>query len=887
MDIYLVDGNSFIYRAFFAIRGLRDSKGRPTNAIFGFANMMMKLLRELKPDGLAICFDRPELTERHRLFVDYKAHRPGAPDELIEQIPAIRKFIEAMRIKVFELPGYEADDIIAVIADKAAKAGHKVFIITGDKDMLQLVGNGIKVYDPMKNVILDEEYVKERFGVPPQRIPEFMALMGDAVDNIPGVKGIGEKTAKDLLQQFENLDELMAHPERIKKERTRCLIEENTENIKLSRQLAVIQKDLPIKVDLKELAGPGPDWARLLTMFQEYEFTSLMKQVPGGPPPGKEYEAVLTEEKLKDLLKGIKEDSALSIHVNNQMAGDPAHGGASLGAKIIGLGLAGDSGDAFYVPLRHEYAGAPEQIPAERAFSILKEVFENGSVSKTGHDLKRTMILLQNEGIALKGTLYDMMIASHLLNPLKGEHTLETVTLEFLSIRKKTREEVAPKGMPFKEVDIMKAAGFAAHEAELCRALKGVLFPRLKEEGLEDAYFKIEMPLVPVLARMEMTGVKVDSEKLKALSEELDKELEAIKKRIFMYAGEEFNINSPRQLGHILFDVLKLKPGKKGKTGYSTAVGVLEELAKEHELPREVLEWRELFKLKCTYVDVLPEIVNPATGRIHTSFNQTITATGRLSSTNPNLQNIPIKGKWGIRVREAFVPEEGAKIISADYSQIELRVLAHLSGDEALKGLFIKGMDIHASTASEIFGVAPENVTSDMRRVAKSVNFGVVYGITPFGLSEQLGIGKDEAANYINRYFERHPGVKKYIEEIIKKALKDGFVRTISGRKRPIPELRGKDARTRALGERLAMNSPVQGSAADIIKKAMISLSEKLRGFNTRLTIQVHDELVFESPEEEIEKVLPLIKEEMEGAASLGIPADVEIGVGDNWAEAH
>jgi len=878
MDIYLIDGNSFIYRAFFAIRGLRDSKGRPTNAIFGFANMMMKLIRELKPGGIALCFDRPEPTNRHRLFEDYKAHRPGAPDELIEQLPAIRRFIEAMRIKVFELPGYEADDIIALIADKAAEAGHKVFIITGDKDMLQLVHDGIKVYDPMKNAILDEEYVKERFGVPPGRIPEFMALMGDAVDNIPGVKGIGEKTARELLQEFKSLDELMAHPERIKKERTRRLIEESIENIKLSRELATIHRDFPLKVNLKELAMAGPDWQGLLAMFQEYEFTSLMKLVPGGPPPERHYEAVLKEERLKELLKGIKDEAAISIQSENRSLID---------AKIIGLSIAPQTGEAFYVPIGHEYPGAPRQIPSERAFSILKEVFENESISKTGHDLKRAMLLLENEGFTLKGSLYDTMIASHLLNPLRGEHSLETVALEHLSIKKRTREEVAPKGMPFGQVQIEKAAGFSSHEAELSRDLKGLLFTRLREEALENAYFTLEMPLIRVLARMERTGVKVDSEKLKALSEELDKELEAIKTRIYFLAGGEFNINSPRQLGHILFDVLRLKPGKKGKTGYSTAVGVLEELSKEHELPKEVLEWRELFKLKCTYVDVLPALVNPKTGRIHTSFNQAITATGRLSSTDPNLQNIPIRGKWGIKVREAFVPEKGAKIISADYSQIELRVLAYLSGDDALKELFRNGSDIHTATAAEIFGISPKDVTANHRRVAKSVNFGVVYGITPFGLSEQLGISTEEAANYISRYFERHPGVKKYIQEIIAKARREGFVRTISGRKRPIPELKGKDARTRALGERLAMNSPVQGSAADIIKKAMISLSEKLENYGTRLTIQVHDELVFESPEDEVEKVLLLIKEEMERAAPLGIPVEVEIGAGMNWAQAH
>ena len=884
MDIYLIDGNSYVYRAYFAIRNLRDSKGRPTNAIFGFTNMLLKIIRDLRPGGLAISFDTPHKTERHRIYEAYKAHRPGAPDEMIEQFPYIRKVIEAFRVKIFEVPGYEADDVIATLAGRASKAGHNVYIVTADKDMLQVIGDRVRVYDPIKNLVLGPEHVMERFGVPPERVPEFMALTGDAVDNIPGVKGIGEKTAKELFREFKDLDELMANTEKIKRPRTRKLIEENTENIKLSKQLAVIDRDVPVEADVHDFGLPEPDWHALAALFKEFELTSLMKYVPGEAAPERQYESVFSKERLKALLPGLETGFSIRLMTEGLLLNPPS----AMEETITGASFFTGKDGGFYLPFAHEYDGVPEQLKAEDALEILRPLLEAESVPKAGHNLKRDMELLKNYGIDLKGRdLEDVMIASHLVNPLRADHSLEAIALEYLSVKKKTIGEMVGKKRRYGSLTVPEAASFACYEAELLITVKDILFERLTQEDLMRCYAGYEMPLIGVLAGMEEAGVKVDTRRLAEISGELEAQLEGIKKRIFFLAGEEFNINSPRQLGHVLFDVLKLKPGKKKKTGYSTEVGVLEELASEHELPREMLDWRALFKLKTTYVDALPVLVHPRTGRIHASFNQAVTATGRLSSTNPNLQNIPVRGDWGRKMREAFVPEDGYQIISADYSQIELRVLAHISADETLRKEFIQGNDVHTMTAAEIFGLDPSETGPEHRRVAKVVNFGVIYGITPFGLSQATGKSPEEASKYIARYFERHSGVAAYMKAAIEEAERTGYVRTISGRKRPIPELKSRDRRVRALGERFAMNSPIQGSAADIIKKAMINIWEALRSTRTRLILQVHDELVFEAPHDEAPRMTDIIKAEMSSAAGLSVPVLVEAGYGRNWAEAH
>ncbi len=877
MNLYLIDGNSYIYRAFYAIKELQNSRGLPTNAIYGFTNMLLKIIREKKPDGIAISFDSPVPTERHRLFEAYKAQRPETPGDLVRQLPYIRKIIDAFNIKVFEIPGFEADDILCTIAKKASEKGINVFIVTADKDMLQIIDERIKIYDPMKDRVLDASYVMERYGVTPERIPELMALAGDAVDNIPGVKGIGEKTALELLKDFGSLDELLNHPERVKRDRLRRLITDNIDSIKISRELAIIKAEVPLEIDISELEVKEPHWKDLLILFRDLEFISLMKLIPSTEVK-REYEAITDIEQLYELLKTIKGPTAIDIETTGRDA---------LQDSIVGIALCANKGKGFYIPFSH--AAILEQIRRDRGLAALKELMENLEIPKIGHNLKFDISFLKKEGIEVSDMLYDTMIASYLLNPNRPNHNLEEVALEYLSYRKKTFPEIIGKRTSFAEVSIEEATVYACEDAALSYELKEILFPRLKEERLDNVYLNIEMPLLHVLVDMEMAGFMIDVERLREMSKEIERELDSIQRRIYFLAGEEFNINSPKQLSKVLFHSLGLKPGKKTKTGFSTELSVLEELSESHELPREILNYRSLSKLKSTYTDVLPTLVNPVTGRVHTSFNQTVTATGRLSSSEPNLQNIPIKGEWGKRIREAFIAGPGNLILSADYSQIELRILAHLSNDKNLIDAFLSGTDIHSRTASELFNVDTNSVTPEMRRVAKTVNFGVVYGISPFGLAEALNITREEAKRYIDNYFERHRGVKDYIERTLKEALEEGHVRTMFGRKRPIPELKSKVSSTRQFGERLAINSPIQGTAADIIKIAMIDIWKtiKEKGLKTRMILQVHDELVFEVPEDEVTDVMTLVKEKMERVLDLSVPLKVETGIGENWAEAH
>lgn len=878
MNLYLIDGNSYLYRAFYAIRGLQNSKGFPTNAIYGFTNMLLKIIREKRPDCLAVSFDSPVPTDRHRLFEAYKAQRPETPGDLIRQIPYVRKIIDAFNIKIFEISGYEADDILCTIAKKASEKGVDVFIVTADKDMLQVINKRIKIYDPVKDRILDSEYVRDRFGILPERIPELMALAGDSVDNIPGVKGIGEKTARDLLMEFVNLDDLLQQTERIKKERLRNLIRDNIDLIKLSRELAIIRQDVPLEFELSELAVKEPNWQDLLILFRDLEFISLMKLIPSSRIM-REYETILEIERLESLVSEIV--SLFSIDIETT-------GRDILRDNIVGIALYADKGRACYIPLGHSYEGV-RQIDKGDCLRVLKGVLENKDLPKIGHNLKFDISFLKREGIHVSGMVYDTMIASYLLNPNRPNHNLEEVAFEYLSYRKKTFPEVIGKRSSFADVPIEEATTYAAEDAALAYELKKILFQRLKHEGLDWSYRNIEMPLIDVLIDMEMAGFMIDVEILRVMSKEIERELESIQRRIYFLAGEEFNINSPKQLSRVLFQSLGLKPGKRTKTGFSTELSVLEELAEFHELPGEILNFRSLSKLKSTYTDVLPYLVNPVTGRVHTTFNQTITATGRLSSSEPNLQNIPVRGEWGKRIREAFIAGPDNLLLSADYSQIELRILAHLSQDRNLINAFLSNTDIHASTASELFNMNLENITQDMRRVAKTVNFGVVYGISPFGLSHALNISREEAKRYIESYFERHKGVRDYIGKVLKEASEHGFVRTMFGRKRPIPELKSKNLSMRQLGERLAINSPIQGTAADIIKIAMINIWRVIRqkGLKTRMILQVHDELVFEVPEDEIGVVAKIVKDEMEGVIDLAVPLKIEMGIGKNWAEAH
>jgi DNA polymerase-1 len=875
MNLYIIDGNSYVYRAFYAIKGLTNSRGLPTNATYGFTNMLLKVIRERSPDGIVVSFDSPAPTERHRMFDAYKAHRPETPDELVQQLPYIRRVLNALRIRIIELPGYEADDILCTIAKKAGKEGVQVFIVTADKDMLQVVGDSIRIYDPVKNRVLDETYVKEKYGIGPERIPEFMAFTGDAVDNIPGVKGIGEKTAVELLAGCTDIEEILNHPERIKKEKVRNLVADNTEIVRMSRRLATVNTDIQLDVDNNEYAVQPPDWQELLSLFRELEFTSLMGLIPSSKEE-MEFETVSSPARLREITADLSSGFAFQL-----VTGKEGH----FREGIIGLALSCEKGKAWYIPFGH----GDLEIDRAEGLRLLKDLYEAHDIAKIGHNLKRSVNLLGDKGISMDGPLYDIMLASYLLNPNKQNHLLEDIAFEYLSYRRGKHGEVPNNRRSPAEIPLSDFASFAAEDAALLLELKESLFEKIEREGLERLYSEIELPLTRVLAGMERAGFKVDSEKLNDMSKELSIELEAIQRRIYFIAGEEFNINSPKQLGRVLFQSLGLKPGKRTKTGFSTELSVLEELAEGHELPREILNYRSLSKLKSTYTDVLPHLINTKTGRIHTTFNQAATATGRLSSSEPNLQNIPVRGEWGRRIRGAFIAEEGSLILSADYSQIELRILAHLSGDTGLINAFKGGMDIHTRTASDIFGVPPAHVTPEMRRAAKSVNFGIVYGISPFGLSEALAISKEEAKGYIDGYFNRHPGVKAYIEETLRDSREKGFSLTLFGRKRAIPELKSANATTRSLGERLAINSPIQGTAADIIKIAMIDIWKTLgaTGMKSRMILQVHDELIFETPEDELSGMERIVKETMESAANLSVSLEVEIGHGMNWAEAH
>ena len=887
MTVYLIDGNSYAYRAFYAIRELSTSRGFSTNAIYGFTNMLLKIIREKNPDGIVVSFDSPVPTKRHAMFEKYKAHRPETPHGLIEQMPYIKKLISAFHIKTFEMPGYEADDIIGTVSKRLASKGISVFIVTADKDMLQLVDSNIKIYDPVKDKILNDEYVKDKFGVGPERITEFMALTGDAVDNIPGIKGVGEKTAKELLSNVSSLEELLENPNLVKKEKLRRLVAENTDMVRLSQRLATIDTSVPLDFQMEEIRLKEPEWPRLLSLFREFEFSSLVKLIPAGTPRKREFETVFSPNRLEEIAgiieSAIRREFSFRVESSAGAISDP------LTDRPVGIALAIDKDYSSYVPLSHSYPGVPSQIEKEGTVRILSPIFGNEHISKIGHDLKHQILMLKGQGILLKGTLFDTMIASYLINPNRQTHNLEEVTLEYLSRREKSLNEVIGKRKSLAEVPIDEAASYAANAVTTTFELKELLFAMLEEENLERVYFDIEMPLIHVLADMEEAGVKIDSETLRHIAKELERELDGIQKRIYFLAGEEFNINSPKQLSRVLFQNLGFQPTKKTKTGFSTELSVLEELAESHDLPRELLNYRSLNKLKTTYVDTLPQIVNPTTRRIHTTFNQTATATGRLSSSEPNLQNIPVRGNWGKRIRETIIAEDGNILLSADYSQVELRILAHLSQDKGLLDAFRNDLDVHTRTASELFGIPPDKVTYDMRRIAKTVNFGVIYGISPFGLSETLSISREEARKYIERYFERHPGVKMYIEEVIESAKSNGYVLTLFGRRRSIPELRNQNSAIRQQGERLAINSPIQGTAADIIKIAMTRIWRSFRehGVKAKMILQVHDELLFELPLNELDRTRKVVREKMEKAVELSVPVKVEIGHGKNWAEAH
>jgi DNA polymerase-1 len=883
--LFLIDGSSYLFRAFYALPHLSNSKGIPTNAIYGFTQMLLKVLKEHHPSYLAIVFDSKAPTFRSEIYEAYKANRPPMPEALASQIPYIKKIIEGYRIPTLEKEGYEADDLIATVAKKASSE-MEVVIITGDKDILQLVNDRITVYDTMKEKRFGVEEVKERFGVEPEKVIEVMGLAGDPIDNIPGVPGIGEKTAIELIKKFGSIENLLNHLDEIPQKKLREKLEQFGDQARLSRKLAELPTDLPLSFQIEDFMISSPDLRTLRELFKELEFNKLLKELPAEESPQdrkRDYRLILKEEEFLSLLEDLRKASWIAIDLETTSP-------YPMWAHLVGISLSYHPHQAFYIPVGHQVAHPLPQLPLSRVLEGLKPILEDPSIQKVGQNIKYEWIVLKRYGVELQGIRCDTMIASYLLNPTKHHHNLSELAREYLDRELiEYQEVVGSKGMTFDRVELEKAKDYGGQDADVTLQLSHHLLPKLKGEGLLRLFDEVEMPLAIVLAKMEMNGVKIDTEFLREFSKEIEIQLQQKIERIYGLAGEVFNINSSQQLGKILFEKLKLPVIKKTKTGFSTDVEVLEKLSLQHELPLEILGYRNLTKLKSTYVDALPKLVHPETGRVHTSYNQTVTATGRLSSSDPNLQNIPVRTEEGNRIRQAFIPDKGWWMVSADYSQIELRILAHLSQDETLIEAFKKDEDIHSRTASEIFRVPMEKVTPLMRRQAKVINFGIIYGMSAYGLSQQLGTEPKIAQTYIEEYFKRYTGVQAYIEKSLEEARAKGYVTTLLQRRRYLPEINSPTTSIRQASERIAINTPLQGTAADIIKVAMIRIQDRLEKLRlkTKMIMQVHDELVFEVPEEEMERASPMIRQEMESVMELSIPLRVSLSSGKNWAEAH
>jgi DNA polymerase-1 len=883
--LYVIDGSSYIFRAFYAIGHLSNSKGLPTNATYGFTQMLLKVLKDHQPDYLIVVFDSKAPTFRSQVYQEYKANRSAMPEALVPQIPYIKKLMQAYRIATLEIEGYEADDVIGTLAKKLEPEAD-VVIITGDKDILQLVSDRTEVYDTMKEKRFKVDQVIQRFGVPPEQVVEVMGLSGDAIDNIPGVPGIGEKTAIELIKAFGSIENLLAHLEQVPKKKLRENLETYGERARLSRQLATIHTDVPIDYPLKESVLSPPDLRSLRELFKELEFNKLLKELPDEKVDHpRDYHLIIGQNEFLSLVEDLRKAKSFAIDLETTSP-------YPMWADLVGVSLSHTPRQAFYVPVGHQPREGIQQLSLPWVLGQLKPLLEDGASRKVGQNIKYDWIVLKRYGIELQGIEGDTMIASYLLNPTKHNHNLGEIAREYLDRSVTEYKEVAgvgAKALTFDQIDLDKGKDYSCEDSDVTLQLSQLLFPKLTEGGFKDLFDQVEMPLLVVLAKMEMNGVKIDIDLLNEFSKEMEIQLQQKEERIYMLAGESFNINSSQQLGKILFDKLKLPVIKKTKTGASTDVDVLTRLSLQHELPLEILTYRNLSKLKSTYIDALPRLVHPKTGRIHTSYNQTVTATGRLSSSDPNLQNIPIRTDEGSRIRQAFIPEKGWSIASADYSQIELRLLAHLSRDETLVEAFKREEDIHARTASEIFGVPIEKVNPRMRREAKVINFGIIYGMSAYGLAQQLSIEPKIAQAYIDEYFKKVPGVQAYIEKSLEEARQKGYVTTLLQRRRYLPDIQSPTATIRQASERMAINTPLQGTAADIIKVAMIRIQDRIEALrlSTKMIMQVHDELVFEVPEEETQKALPLIQKEMEGVMELFVPLKVSIQSGKNWAEVH
>ena len=888
--LYLIDGSSYIFRAFFGVRQqLSTSKGFPTNALYGFINMLQKVIREEKPDYLVVAFDSPDKTFRHKIYPNYKANRDAPPEELARQFPYFEPLVKAYGLSSIRRPGFEADDIIGTLAKKGKQKGLEIVIVSGDKDMMQLISPHIYMLDTMKNKKFMDKEVVEKFGVQADKVVEVMGLMGDSSDHIPGVAGVGPKTAAELIRKFGSIEALYKRIDEVEKKNVKEKLERDKENAFMSRELVCIDTamDLEFNSDLMKLGKV--DSAKLKKMFEEFEFVSFLEGMQDGIANSlkidrSEYKTILTEKSFNDLIESLAKKKSFAFDVETTSK-------RPVWARLVGISFSFEDGNAFYLPLAHRYLGVPEQLEFKAVREKLKPILEDESIKKCGHNIKYDLIVMSNEGIALDGVDFDTMIASYLLNPSSRGHGLDALTMEYFGHKNLTYKEMTGTGskeIGFDEVEVDRATEYAAEDSDMTWRLKGKLQPQLKDSTLK-LYKEIELPLLEVLAEIELNGVYVNRKHLKELSSKIDKQLLHLKKDIYVLADEEFNINSPKQLSVILFEKLKLPVVKKTKTGYSTDVSVLEQLAVEHKLPEQVLSYRQLAKLKSTYVDALPGEIFKNTGRVHTSFNQTVAATGRLSSSNPNLQNIPIRSDMGKEIRKAFTAEGDNMLLSADYSQIELRILAHLSKDKALKNAFDKGEDVHARTAADIFGSSLDQVDENSRRMAKAVNFGIIYGLSAFGLSRQLKISRKDAQDFIGQYFSLYSNVKDFMDNTIAEARECGYTLTMFNRRRYLPDLKSDNRQVRESAERIAINSPIQGSAADLIKVAMIRLSRNLKKIklNSKMILQVHDELLFECPVQEKKEIESLVRKEMEGACTLSVPLVVDIGWGKNWNEAH
>ncbi|MFY9997235.1 MAG: DNA polymerase I [Leclercia sp.] len=922
--LILVDGSSYLYRAYHAFPPLTNSAGEPTGAMYGVLNMLRSLILQYQPSHAAVIFDAKGKTFRDELFEHYKSHRPPMPDDLRAQIEPLHKMVKAMGLPLMAVSGVEADDVIGTLAREAEKLGRPVLISTGDKDMAQLVTPGITLINTMTNTILGPEEVVNKYGVPPELIIDFLALMGDSSDNIPGVPGVGEKTAQALLQGLGGLDTLYREQDKIAGLTFRgaktmaAKLEQNKEVAYLSYQLATIKTDVELELTCEQLEVQQPAAEELLDLFKQYEFKRWVSdleagkwlQAKGAKPTAKakeplavdapaepeeeasvlsfeRYETILDEAQLKSWIEKLHNAPVFAFDTETDSLDN-------ISANMVGLSFATEPGVAAYVPVAHDYLDAPDQLSRERVLELLRPILEDEKALKVGQNLKYDRGILQNYGIELRGIAFDTMLESYNLDSVAGRHDMDSLSDRWLKHKTITFEEIAGKGknqLTFNQIALEEAGRYAAEDADVTLQLHLKMWPKLqKDAGPLNVFQHIEMPLVPVLSRIERNGVKIDPFVLHKHSEEIALRLAELELKAHEIAGEPFNLSSTKQLQTILFEKQGIKPLKKTPGGApSTSEEVLEELALDYPLPKVILQYRGLAKLKSTYTDKLPLMINPKTGRVHTSYHQAVAATGRLSSTDPNLQNIPVRNEEGRRIRQAFIAPQDYVIVSADYSQIELRIMAHLSRDKGLLTAFAEGQDIHRATAAEVFGMSLESVTGEQRRSAKAINFGLIYGMSAFGLSRQLNIPRKESQKYMDLYFERYPGVLEYMESTRAQAKEKGYVETLEGRRLYLPDIKSSNAARRAGAERAAINAPMQGTAADIIKRAMIAVDAWLENDRprVRMIMQVHDELVFEVHKDDLESVSKKIHELMENSVKLDVPLLVEVGSGENWDQAH